>query len=114
MIGRIFRVLLAWALAAESPARLTPHPLRCRQPTTRRLRSANGARAAGGRLRDEDGKVTLRAVRLAAPLGMTDISTRRSTVRPSPIDRFEQQVPREGAPAMETTQAWILFDDENL
>jgi hypothetical protein len=58
--------------------------------------------------------VTLRAVRLDRPLeidGRLDESIYQSTV---PIERFEQQVPREGAPATERTQAWILFDDENL
>jgi hypothetical protein len=64
--------------------------------------------------RDERGKVTLRAVRLDRPLdvdGHLDEAIYQAT--PS-IERFEQQVPREGAAATETTQAWILFDDENL
>jgi hypothetical protein len=64
--------------------------------------------------RDDRGHVTLRAVRLERPLqidGRLDEEIYQTTV---PIDRFEQQVPDEGAPATETTQAWILFDDENL
>jgi hypothetical protein len=62
----------------------------------------------------EGGKVTLRAVRLTRPLqidGRLDELTYQETL---PIDRFEQQVPTEGAPATEKTQAWILFDDDNL
>jgi hypothetical protein len=31
-----------------------------------------------------------------------------------PIGDFVQQVPKEGAPASEPTEAWIFFDDENL
>ncbi|MFN7916575.1 MAG: DUF5916 domain-containing protein [Vicinamibacterales bacterium] len=64
--------------------------------------------------RDARGKVTLRAVRLDRPLqidGRLDEAVYRDTL---PIDRFEQQVPREGQPATEKTQAWILFDDTNL
>ncbi len=64
--------------------------------------------------RDERGKVTLRAVRLDRPLtidGKLEEPIYETTL---PIDRFEQQVPKEGEPATETTQAWILFDDENL
>lgn len=64
--------------------------------------------------RDERGKVTLRAVRLNQPLqvdGRLDEAIYRDTL---PIERFEQQVPREGAAATEKTQAWILYDDTNL
>jgi len=64
--------------------------------------------------RDERGRVTLRAVRLDTPLqidGHLDEAIYQATAS---IDRFEQQVPREGSPATERTQAWILFDDENL
>ncbi|HUR32312.1 MAG TPA: DUF5916 domain-containing protein [Vicinamibacterales bacterium] len=64
--------------------------------------------------RDARGKITLRAVRLDRPLqldGRLDEAIYRETL---PIDQFEQQVPREAAPATERTQAWILFDDENL
>ena len=64
--------------------------------------------------RDERGRVTLRAVRLESPLqidGHLDEAIYQATIS---IDHFEQQVPREGASATERTQAWILFDDENL
>ncbi len=64
--------------------------------------------------RDDRGKVTLRAVRLTRPLqidGRLDEAVYHET---PPIDRFEQQVPRQAAAATETTQAWILFDDDNL
>ncbi len=64
--------------------------------------------------RDDRGRMTLRAVRLPRPLqidGRLDEAIYQET---APIDRLEQQVPREAAPATEDTQAWILFDDENL
>ncbi len=64
--------------------------------------------------RDALGKVTLRAVRLDRPLeidGTLDEPIYQSTL---PIEDFVQQVPTEGAPASEKTQAWVFFDDDNL
>jgi hypothetical protein len=64
--------------------------------------------------RDASGRVTLRAVRLDRPLeldGRLDEPIYQSTL---PIEDFVQQVPTEGAPASELTQAWIFFDDQNL
>lgn len=60
------------------------------------------------------GRVSLRAVHLPRPLtidGRLDEAVYQDT---EAIEHFEQQVPREGAPATERTQAWILFDDDNL
>ena len=59
-------------------------------------------------------KVTVRAVRLETPLkidGRLDEAVYESV---EPITGFIQQEPREGEPATEKTEAWILFDDENL
>ena len=64
--------------------------------------------------RDERGRVTLRAVRLAGPLQIDGRLDEAIYGETAPIERFEQQVPREAEPATETTQAWILFDDDNL
>ena len=64
--------------------------------------------------RDATGKATLRAVRLEGTLeidGRLDEAFYQSTL---PIEDFVQQVPKEGAPASERTQAWIFYDDENL
>lgn len=64
--------------------------------------------------RDANGKVTLRAVRLDRPLvldGRIDEPIYEATPA---IEGFVQQVPVEGAPASELTQAWILFDDTNF
>ncbi len=64
--------------------------------------------------RDERGKVTLRAVRLERPLQVDGRLDEPIYQQMPSIDRFEQQVPREGAAATEKTQAWVLFDDTNL
>ena len=64
--------------------------------------------------KDAQGRITLRAVRLDRPLvidGRLDDPIYQTTV---PIEDFQQQVPHEGAPATEQTQAWIFFDDTNL
>jgi hypothetical protein len=59
-------------------------------------------------------KVTVRAVRVASPLRIDGRLDDEVYVSVPPISGFIQQEPREGAPATEKTEAWILFDDENL
>ena len=59
-------------------------------------------------------RVTVRAVRVATPLkidGRLDEDVYQSV---EAISGFLQQEPREGEPATERTDAWILFDDDNL
>lgn len=58
--------------------------------------------------------VTIKAVRVDSPLridGRLDEEIYRLV---QPIDDFIQQEPREGQPATEKTEAWVLFDDVNL
>ena len=79
--------------------------------------SVNGPPAPAppaGAARDAEGRITLRAVRLDLRLdldGRLDEAIYQTT---PPIEDFVQQVPHEGAPASEKTQAWIFFDDINL
>jgi hypothetical protein len=64
--------------------------------------------------KDELGRITLRATRLAAPLsldGNLDEAVYREVL---PIDHFIQQEPSEGAAATEKTQVWLFFDDEHF
>ncbi|MAG70961.1 MAG: DUF5916 domain-containing protein [Vicinamibacterales bacterium] len=64
--------------------------------------------------RDAEGRVTVRAVRVAEPIvadGRLDDPVYREV---PPIDGFIQQLPDEGAPATEPTDLWILFDDRNV
>jgi hypothetical protein len=61
---------------------------------------------------DADGRITLRATRLAAPLivdGSLDEAAYRDV---RPITSFVQMEPRQGEPASERTEAWLLFDDQ--
>lgn len=58
--------------------------------------------------------VTVRASRLEAPLTLDGRLDEPVYTRIAPLTDFLQQEPREGQPATEKTEAWILFDDTNL
>jgi hypothetical protein len=83
-------------------------------PTAAQSVSNSAPGTAPAVTRDERGRATVRAVRIAAPLqldGRLDEDVYRST---PPIDGFLQQVPEEGAAATEPTEMWVFFDDDNL
>ena len=64
--------------------------------------------------RDAEGRATIRAVRLAAPLrldGQLDEAIYSST--PGLSDFFQME-PVEGEVATEKTESWLFFDDDNL
>jgi hypothetical protein len=64
--------------------------------------------------RGENGRVVVRATKLTEPLridGRLDEEA-YSTVRS--MGDFIQNVPDEGAPASEKTEAWILYDNDNI
>lgn len=64
--------------------------------------------------RDRRGRLTIRAVRLTAPLtldGRLDDVIYQTV--PS-FGNFIQQDPAEGQPATEKTEAWVFFDDRNV
>ncbi len=64
--------------------------------------------------RDERGRITIRAVRLDRPLEIDGRISEEVYVTTRSIGGFVQQVPKEGAATTEDTEAWVLFDDENL
>ena len=64
--------------------------------------------------RDEQGRATVRAVRVAEPLRLDGVLNERAYDAVPPLTGFVQQVPDEGAPATEQTEAWLLFDDEHI
>lgn len=64
--------------------------------------------------RDEAGRVTVRAVRLDAPLVFDGRLDEDIYQRVQPMGDFIQQEPREGAPATEKTDVWVLFDETRL
>lgn len=76
--------------------------------------AGSGGSTGASVTRDEQGRATVRAVRLTGPLrvdGRLDEAIYRTV---PPIDGFLQQVPQEGAPATEPTEMWVFFDDENV
>jgi hypothetical protein len=58
--------------------------------------------------------VTVRAVRVNTPLKIDGRLDEEVYGSVEAISGFIQQEPREGEPATEKTDAWILFDDDNL
>ena len=105
------------AAGAASAPRAGPGgtgPRRLRHAARDRHRRAARPGRAGRHDRDAAGRTTVRAIRLAAGIrldGILDEEVYRSVL---PITDFLQQVPVEGAPATERTEAWILFDDTNV
>ena len=65
-------------------------------------------------VRDEQGRVTVRAVRLAAGLQLDGLLDEPLYDCIRAIGNFIQLMPDEGAPATEKTEAWIAFDAENI
>jgi hypothetical protein len=86
--------------------------------------AAAAARASGGDppppvapatvSRDGAGHATVRAIRLDQPLRLDGALDESVYQESRSISDFIQQVPREGAPATERTEAWVMFDDQNL
>jgi len=64
--------------------------------------------------RDGAGHATVRAVRLDQPLRLDGVLDESVYSDSASISDFIQQVPREGAAATERTEAWVMYDDENL
>jgi hypothetical protein len=64
--------------------------------------------------RDADGRVTVRAVRLAAPLRIDGALDESLYAAVPPISDFVQFEPQAGMPATEKTEVWIAFDEDNF
>jgi len=64
--------------------------------------------------RDASGRVTVRAIRLTEPLTLDGVLDEGLYRGVQAITGFIQQLPNEGAPATERTEAWIFFDDRNV
>ena len=64
--------------------------------------------------RNNSGQATVRAIRLESPIVMDGLLTEAVYEEVRAITGFIQQEPVEGQPATERTEAWVLFDDENI
>ena len=65
-------------------------------------------------VRDADGRTTIRAVRLTAPLRLDGAIDEAVYTDIPPFSDYIQMEPRGGDPATEKTEGWILFDDRNV
>ena len=63
---------------------------------------------------DQGGRVTVRAIPLATPIRLDGQLDERVYLDFPPITGLTQQMPDEGAPASERTEAWIMFDSTNI
>jgi hypothetical protein len=64
--------------------------------------------------RDESGRATIRAVRLTSPIRLDGQLDEEFYNSIPAISDFIQQEPREGSPATERTEAWLLFDADRV
>ena len=116
--------------AAGQPAAATSHP----PPGTPDPRELPGSHAAAGAAggaarpqggppwpvppevvgRDGEGRITVRAVKLAAGLRLDGVLDEPVYECVRAISDFVQLMPDEGAPATEKTEAWVMFDAANM
>jgi hypothetical protein len=64
--------------------------------------------------RDAEGHVTVRAVRVPEPIDVDGNLREHLYETVLPISDFIQNVPDVGQPASQKTDAWVMFDDDNL
>ena len=104
-----------------------PRPAATAEPSPRGVAGFETARAAPGFIdgpppplppdvirRDEARRATIRAVEVDAPIRLDGQLDERVYFTVPAITGFIQQAPDEGAPATEKTEAWILFDGDNI
>jgi len=63
---------------------------------------------------DAEGRFSIRAVHYDGDVSLDGILDEEIYQTVAPISNFIQQIPNEGAPASEATEAWVYFDDNNL
>ena len=96
----VFAALLLWASAASA------------QPVVIDGPPAPVAPAVVNR--DSQGRATVRAIRLSAPLDLDGRLDDEVYARTASISDFIQQVPREGQAATEKTESWVMFTRDTL
>jgi hypothetical protein len=64
--------------------------------------------------RDEQGRTTVRAVRVTEPLRIDGRLDEAVYGAVPPVSGFVETEPQNGRPAQERTDIWVLFDDENV
>ena len=64
--------------------------------------------------READGRISVRAVRTSTPIRIDGRLDEAIYAATEAIEGFVQQEPDDGKPATERTEAWVLFDDDNV
>jgi uncharacterized protein DUF5916 len=64
--------------------------------------------------RDSAGQATVRAVRLTGPVKLDGMLDEEIYQTVPALGGFIQQLPNEGAPATERTEAWVFYDGRNI
>ena len=120
-------VTMPRAAGRPEPPRAPPAVAAARAPEGAGARRSGTGFATGGRAivgapppplppatinRDAGGRATVRAVRLEEPLRLDGVLDEGVYETTPPFAGFVQQVPLEGAPATERSEAWILYDDD--
>jgi hypothetical protein len=76
--------------------------------------AALAAQPAAVYSRDGDGTVVVRATRIGKPIRIDGKLDDEAYGQIEAITQFIQQDPQEGSPISERTEAWILYDDQNI
>ena len=64
--------------------------------------------------RDAEGRVSIKAIRYDGGINIDGTLDEAVYSQIAPITDFIQQIPIEGAPASERTEAWVFYDDDNI
>lgn len=63
---------------------------------------------------DADGRISVRATRLTGDFDLDGRLEESIYEQLKPLTDFTQQIPEEGEPGSERTEAWVFFDDDNI
>ena len=99
-----FMVLSAAAVAAQPPAGPAPAP-----PT-----SPPAPTLPFTISRDDQGRATVRAVRVTTPMRIDGQLDEAIYTQVQPASDFIQMEPHGGQPATEKTEVWVFFDEDNV
>src|SRR5262245_31126765 len=76
--------------------------------------AVSGAESSPIWSRDGDGKISVRATRIARSPRIDGKLDDEIYAEVRPFTEMVQQQPKPGAPGTELTEAWLLFDDDNV
>jgi hypothetical protein len=99
----------------DGPAGAAPQPRGIQEsPVSRPIAGPPPPVAPDTLARDAEGRATARAVRLTEPLRLDGVLNEAVYQTVPPMSGFLQQMPIEGAPATERTEAWTFYDARNM